>query len=41
MFVDITTHRANVVGASFFYFYILKLIINYLASINLGKLVNQ
>ena len=38
---DITTHRAKVVEASFLYFYIHKLMLNYLASINLGKLVNQ
>jgi len=38
---DITTHRAKGVEASFLYFYILKLIVNYLASINLGKSVNQ
>jgi len=38
---DITTHRAKVVEAFFLYFYILKLIVNYLTSINLGKLVNQ
>jgi len=37
---DITTHRAKIVEA-FFYFYILELIVNYLASINLGKLVNR
>ena len=38
---DITIHRVKVMEASFLYFYILKLIVNYLASINLGKLVNQ
>jgi len=38
---DITTHRAKIVEASFLYFYILKLVVNYIASINLGKLVNQ
>jgi len=37
---DITTYRAKVVEASFLYFYILKLMLNYLASINLDKLVN-
>ena len=38
---DITTHRAKVVEVSILYFYTLKLMLNYLASINLGKLVNQ
>jgi hypothetical protein len=38
---DITTHRAKVVEASYLYFYTLKLMLNYLASINLGKIVNQ
>jgi len=38
---NVTAHRAKVVETYFLYFYILKLIVNYLASINLGKLVNQ
>jgi len=38
---DVTTHRAKVVETIFLYFYILKLIVNYLASTNLDKLVNQ
>jgi len=38
---DIKTHCAKVVEVFFLYFYTLKLMLNYLASINLGKLVNQ